>query len=126
MSSSAPGDILIVDGDPSIRGLLQVLIQRMGHRAVVAADGRAALELLGAYSFHAVVLDLRLPGMSGNDVLAQLAQEQPALLPKIVVTTTGTTVRDGLFRDVAAILRKPFQIDQMVSELRRCCDGDGH
>jgi DNA-binding NtrC family response regulator len=125
MSSSPPGDVLIVDGDPSIRGLLQVLIQRMGHRPVVAADGRAALELLSAYSFHAVVLDLRLPGMSGNDVLAHLAEEQPGLLPKIVVMTTAVTARDGVFRDVAAILRKPFQIDQMIAELRRCCDGDG-
>jgi DNA-binding NtrC family response regulator len=128
MASSAPGDVLIVDGDPSIRGLLQVLIQRMGHRAVVAADGRAALDLLATHSFAAIVLDLRLPGISGGDVLAHLAEARPEVLPRIVVTTTAVTGRDGVFRDVGAILRKPFQIDQMMEEVSRCCDGDvgGH
>lgn len=126
MSSLPQGDVLIVDGDPSIRGLLQVLVQRMGRRAVMATDGKAALELLATHSFDAVILDLRLPGVSGEDVLAHLAEKQAAVLPKVVVTTTATTGRDGVFSNVGAILRKPFQIDEMVDEVRRCCGGAGY
>jgi DNA-binding NtrC family response regulator len=123
MSETEQGDVLIADSDPSIRGLLAAIVHRIGRRPVTAADGPAAFELISARRFDAVILDLRLPGMSGEALLREVAQQQAMLLPRTVVLSTGSTVRHGDLEHVAAILRKPFPIDELMDVLRRCCDG---
>lgn len=60
--------ILIVDDDPVIRGIISKLILGMGHEAVTASDGIAALEQMKLYSFPVVVLDWMMTGMDGIEV----------------------------------------------------------
>lgn len=123
MSDSEHGDVLIADSDPSIRGLLAAIVHRIGRRAVTAADGPAACELLGARTFEAVIVDLRLPGMTDEQLLREVAQQPDSLLTRTVVLTTASTARHGELKNVAAVMRKPFPIDELMDVLRRCCDG---
>ncbi|HYC58985.1 MAG TPA: response regulator [Thermoanaerobaculia bacterium] len=120
MSSSKRGHVLIADSDASIRGLLSAIVQRLGCEPVVAADGRAAAELIEAKTFAAAVVDLHLPQMTGMELLHVVARTQPELIPRTVVTTTGRTEREGQLKDVAAVLRKPFSLDDLMAELQRC------
>jgi DNA-binding response OmpR family regulator len=119
------GAVLIVDGDPSICGLIAAIVMQLGRRPVVARDGRVALDLIAAQHFDAVVLDLRLPLVSGSDVLQSLASQKPSMLPRTIVVTTSPPMHAGVLEDVAAVLRKPFPVDELMEVLRECCDGTG-
>ncbi|HET7412320.1 MAG TPA: sigma-54 dependent transcriptional regulator [Pararhizobium sp.] len=83
-------NILIVDDDPVQRRLLRAAIERIGHTAVPAEDGLAALSALerGEANYGAVVLDLVMPGMDGLSVMAAMA-ERGLRVPVIVQTGQG-------------------------------------
>lgn len=119
-----PGAVLVVDGDASIRSLLEVVVRMLARRPVAAADGRSAMELLAAHAFDAVVLDLVLPEVSGAEVLHFLASRAPELLGKTVIVTTLPPARCAAIEEThacAAVLRKPFSLDELQSALRSCC-----
>lgn len=122
--AAPPGEVLIVDADASIRGLLSTLVKRLPRRPVLAGDGHIALELLSSRDFDAVILELMLSGVSGLDLLVLLGKSKPHVLPRVVVVTTSPPAHWSQCREiarVAAILRKPFAIDELQKVLRRCC-----
>src|SRR5882757_1913244 len=84
-----PERVLIVDDDPVQRRLLENMVTRAGHLAVVAEGGDAAVALLtGADRFDAVVLDLVMPDLDGLGVLAKM-REASLTTPVIVQTAHG-------------------------------------
>jgi len=84
-----PERVLIVDDDPVQRRLLENIVTRTGHVAVVAEGGDAAVALLtGADRFDAVVLDLVMPDLDGLGVLAKM-REASLTTPVIVQTAHG-------------------------------------
>lgn len=123
-----PGAVLVVDGDASIRRLLEVVVRMLARRPVAAGDGRSAMALLGEHSFDAIVLDLILPEVSGVAILQFLAAHAPKLLRRTVVLTTLPAARCaeiGETRDCAAILRKPFSLDDLQNALRSTLGATG-
>jgi len=120
------GEVLIADGDPSIRHLLAMIVRRLPRRPVDAGDGRSALALLQTHSFDAVILELILPEIAGTDVLAYLEREQPEMLPRVIVVTTVAARQWSActpMHAVGAVLPKPFAVDDLQRALHRCCDG---
>lgn len=120
------GEVLVVDGDASIRSLLEALVRRVPRRVVAAADGRRAVALLSSHAFDALVLDLILPEVSGAEVLRFVSREVPELLRRTIVLTTMPESRwsaVGETRACAAVLRKPFSLDELLVTLRTCCNG---
>jgi DNA-binding NtrC family response regulator len=84
-----PERVLIVDDDPVQRRLLENMVTRAGHDAVIAEGGDAAVALLtGADRFDAVVLDLVMPDLDGLGVLAKM-REASLTTPVIVQTAHG-------------------------------------
>jgi len=81
--------LLIVDDDPWLRELLQATFPHDWYEVLEARDGLEALGAVGARLPDLVVLDWRMPGRSGEEVLAELKQRHPAL-PVIVLTADGT------------------------------------
>jgi DNA-binding NtrC family response regulator len=72
-----------------------------------------------------MILDLWLPTLSGDALLQEVAGREPAFLSKTIVVTTALPSHDGVLEHVAAVIRKPFPIAELMDTLRRCCDGDG-
>jgi CheY-like chemotaxis protein len=85
-STSAPQRILVVEDNPDAGQSLCDLLAAMGHDAMVATDGPAALEMLGSRVPGVVLCDIGLPGMSGYD-LAWAVRQQHADLPLLVAVT---------------------------------------
>src|SRR5215470_6450075 len=69
--------VLFVDDETSLREFMRSELPRLGHEVTVCQDGRAALKALEKSTFDAAILDLRMPGMTGIEVLEQLKQISP-------------------------------------------------
>src|SRR5437867_769841 len=83
------GNVHVVDDDPSVRDGLQWLIESIGMRAVSHANAEDFLGVYDGSGPACLVTDLRMPGMSGLDLQAALA-ERGWTLPVILITAYGT------------------------------------
>ena len=118
--TAAPATVLVADDDRTIRRNLIRLLQSEGYQAFEASDGDEALSLIRARSPDAVLLDLKMPGRDGLEVLAALG---PALadLPVIVVTAFGGSAAaiEAMRRGAYDYLSKPFDLDEVLLTLKR-------
>ena len=107
--------ILIVDDDSSIRGLLRVIAQRAGILADEATDGVHCIELLESRNYDLIVLDLAMPRLNGFDVVEHLRGRRPR--PAVIaLTALGRSSFVDLDPEVVhCILRKPFDVDLLMS-----------
>jgi two-component system, response regulator, stage 0 sporulation protein F len=119
MDFSKPKNILIVDDDDGIRIMLETKLFKLGYKCSVAANGLHALQKIRALEhFDLVICDLKMPGMSGLDLVKELRGDQ--LFKEIpVLLITGypekqqilEVVRTGISR----VLLKPFKHHQIAS-----------
>jgi two-component system, cell cycle response regulator len=84
-SSPSGHTILVVDDSPDILESTRRLLEAEGHRVLVAAEGRVALELLERESVHLILVDYFMPGMTGEDVVRKV-RERDRLVQIILVT----------------------------------------
>jgi len=116
----APGKILLVDDEANIRKGLQAILQKDGHEVRVAATAQAALSLLNDFEAETAVLDIRMPGMQGSELLGALKQRWPHLA---VIMLTGhgsmdtaiTAVKEGAF-DYLLKPARPDDLRQVVAQ----------
>jgi diguanylate cyclase (GGDEF)-like protein len=94
---TAAGTILVVDDRESNRQLLQDMLEGAGHRALCARDGKEAIELALTGQPDVILLDVKMPGMDGFEVCAQLQSlAETASIPIIFVTANYTEEQDLL------------------------------
>ena len=91
--------VLVVDDDPNVASMLSDLIQTFGYRTVTASNAVQALVAVREFLPHVVRLDIRMPGIAGDTVLARLHTSTP-WLPVIMVT--GNRDEDEAKRVLAA------------------------
>src|SRR5262245_6549173 len=82
--------ILFADDEAHLRDLMQMELPRMGHEVTVCPDGASALRALEKGSYDAALLDLRMPGMTGIEVLGKIRQMSPET--QVVILTGHATV----------------------------------
>ena len=115
-----PATILVTDDDRTIRRNLVLLLRSEGYQTLEAADGDEALAQIHRDAPDAVLLDLKMPGRDGLEVLAELG---PALadLPVIVVTALGGSAAaiEAMRRGAYDYLTKPFDLDEVILTLKR-------
>ena len=115
--------ILLVEDDEPTRVLIIALCRRIGIDVELAKDGAKALELIRRRSYSAVVLDLMLPKMNGFELLREIRACRPALLCRTIIITAASemTLRDFDGGGARAMLRKPFDIRDLLDALVSCC-----
>jgi DNA-binding NtrC family response regulator len=106
--------ILIVDDEPSLRTTLAESLADGGYAVETAGDGVEALRKFEEDPFEAVITDVRLPGMSGIDVLREI-KRMSAETPVIVITGYGTvdTAVEAMKEGAADFMMKPFPFDHI-------------
>ena len=110
--------ILVADDDDDVRESLIDIIETAGWHAVAARDGEEALSQVRAAEPHVVVIDYRMPGMSGTEVIRAL-REQEVQVPVILITAAGELEELAREAGVRSYLCKPFGIDELIAALRR-------
>ncbi len=108
--SVRPLRILVVDDEPMVRLVTTKLLRIRGHTVDDADGGAAALVSLAETPVDLVVTDLSMPGMSGRELAAEIRRRFPHLP---IILLTGDTDVQAEGSDVAAVVRKPFQIDAL-------------
>ncbi|WP_166635867.1 response regulator transcription factor [Idiomarina aquatica] len=114
--------ILVVEDDTVLRELLEYLLQREGYQVASCADGAQAQERLQQQLPDLVLLDLQLPIVSGNELIAWLrANSDSAALPILVLTSLQDEDDIAAALDAGAddYMVKPFQPKELQARLRK-------
>lgn len=116
--SAQPIQLLLVEDEVALRSLLARFLERAGYRVFAAADGEAALSAFAPAPerFAAVVLDLTLPDMSGDTLLARLRENRPAL-PVVVCSGTARSHAEFAGNGPVCFLQKPFLPARLIEAL---------
>jgi DNA-binding NtrC family response regulator len=112
--------ILFADDEKSLQEFMRSELPRLGHEVTVCPDGRAALKALEKSKFDAAILDIRMPGMTGIEVLEQLKQASP---DTEVVMMTGHASQDTAIAAVNlgafAYITKPCKLAEIDVILKK-------
>ncbi len=111
--------ILVVDDELSMRQFLKILLEKEGYEIALAADGPSALEQARQRQFDLAISDIRMPGMNGLELLAELKNDCPDL-PVIMITAFAspedavTAMKNGAFDYIT----KPFNVEEIKGVIR--------
>ena len=112
--------VLVVDDDAVLRKLVSDQIARMGFDSAAAASGEEALDALAKSDFDVVLLDIRMPGLSGLDTLREIRKlEDP---PEVIMLTADTSLGTGLEAmrlGAYDYLTKPATLDEIEAVIRK-------
>ena len=111
--------ILVAEDDPRLRSVLERALKENGYAVDAVADGQEALGYLRAYDYAIIVLDWRMPRVSGIEVLRQ-ARARHLATPVLMLTARDTTADRVAGLDTGAddYLVKPFQLAELLARVR--------
>ena len=111
--------ILVIEDDNRVQRTLRRLFEPEGYGIEAFGDGRSGLQALKTVQPVAVVLDLRLPGMSGRDVCREIKQVEPGL-PVIILSATTDVIDKVALLEMGAddYVTKPFSPKELLARVR--------
>ncbi len=116
MGVAVMSTILCIDDDPVILELEKTILEKNGYSALTAQDGPAGIALARAESIDLVVLDLKMPGMDGDEVAEALLQQRPDL-PLVICTGFFDSLPEWLRWFAAACVHKGEGPDVLLSTI---------
>lgn len=118
--------VLAVDDESLIRMSLRIALAREGYAVDTAASGLEAMAMLDRSRYDLILLDLRLPDVSGMEVLRYARSVDPAV--KIILVTASSCdagVFEAAQEGAAGVVTKPFTLSQLAEETRRVIGAHG-
>jgi len=117
---AATTDVVVIDDEPSMCEGCRQTLEAEGYRAAVALDGPRGLALIEQGHPRVVIVDLKIPQMSGVEVLAKISEIDPTIVSIIItgypsVDSAVESMRTGAFD----FLTKPFEPDRLLDSVRR-------
>jgi DNA-binding response OmpR family regulator len=117
---AAPRTVLIVDDDAVLRSALESVLGSLGYRVLSTGSPDAAYQLLATESALAVLLDVRLPTMSGLSLYLAMTHRWPRLHGRVALVTADADapdVRIWMERNRCTVIRKPFTFREITAWL---------
>ena len=114
--AGAKAAILVVDDEEIIRTLFKDTLEELGHRVMVAETGSEALELVKQRDFALVFIDLKMPGMVGDELFSRIKAIKPRL-PVTIITgypDSGMMAR-ALAQGPFGVMNKPFTESDIIA-----------
>jgi len=117
---------LIIDDDGPIRTMLSTIVRHQGFNVDTASGGKEAIESLDRDGYNVVLLDLMMPRVDGYAVLAHMRAHQPELLPRTILATAvpERDVERNLQDPIYMVHHKPFDMRQLIADVRHCANLD--
>lgn len=111
--------VLVVDDDPVVGRSFDRVLSERGYAVITAANGQEALDRMAREDYDMVFTDIRMPGMDGIDVAAEIKARQP-WMPVVIVTGYGTADAQARAKQVGvtAFLHKPLSSDAIEASAR--------
>ncbi len=114
--------ILVIEDEANIQKLMKTNLTASGYRVLVAGNGEEGLKLAQQEHPNLVLLDLRLPGMSGWDILMHIkTNRRLQKTPVIIMTATVPQNQEYKFPSMrtAGYLVKPFEVDELLRKVKQ-------
>jgi PAS domain S-box-containing protein len=116
--------LLVVEDDRINRAAIAHMLAMLGHRATLAADGRAALDLLARERFDAVLMDIQMPGLDGVETTRRIRAGKGVLDPDVPIVAVTAHALPGdrerlLAAGISDYLAKPFEVEELIRALSR-------
>ena len=115
-------EILVVENESNLRKMVKANLTASGYQVIIAADGEEGLKLAHLECADLILLDLRMPGISGWDVLMALKSDQKLQkTPVIIMTASITDGQEAKAYTLGAVgyLTKPFGADELLREVEQ-------
>ena len=111
---------MVVDDDPDLREMLQLLFSKEGYITETVGDGTALLNKIDSFNPDLVTLDVMMPGPSTKEILEQLQEKHSN--PKIILLTVVRYNQDEKKRflklgNIVDYIKKPFEIDTLMAAI---------
>jgi len=119
--------ILVVDDEPHICRALDRLLTHEGHKVHTSGSAEAALRRLAKVRYDLVLLDIRMPGMSGIELYERMEDIDPSLQRRVIcVTGDVISARNKVFLEESGIpcVAKPFGVDELMRLVKQVLGGE--
>jgi CheY-like chemotaxis protein len=116
----SPHTVLIADDEPSVRMLVQATIEPDGYHIIEATDGNEAWSLIQEHRPSLVLLDVRMPGRTGLEILHAIKSEPELIATKVILLTASaqeSEINAGLVAGADFYLTKPFSPRDLLSKV---------
>lgn len=114
-----PARILVVDDEPSMRQMLAIVLKREGYEVTLAENGKMAVAALERGPFDLLISDIKMPDMSGVEVLRAAKRIDPDILGMMITAFASTeTAIEAMRLGACDYLSKPFDIDLLKMKVR--------
>ncbi len=115
--------ILIVDDEESVRNVIRQIFEEAGYEVITAASGLEALEQLSRQDIGTALLDIKMPGMSGMELLGKLTADWPDICVVMVTCVADMeTAIEAMKLGAYDYITKPFNLDDTVVTIRRAIE----
>jgi CheY-like chemotaxis protein len=118
--AAAPPHLLVLEDDPDLQALLQLILENNGYAVTIAGDGVDALMQLGRQHFDLILSDINMPNLDGLQLL-EIKNQKGLQVPLIVLTADSTEECEQKCLELGAIdyITKPFRKDILLLRVRR-------
>lgn len=117
--NNIPGCVLIVDDEALLRGLLEKIITRQGHKVMTASNGREAIEIINKEKVAMVISDIKMPEMDGLEMLVKIKEDRPDLPVLLMTGHTGEFTRtEAIAVGADGYIEKPFHNYEILSKVQ--------
>jgi DNA-binding response OmpR family regulator len=116
--------VLIVEDDLAIRRLVRTVLLRQGYAVDVAGDGNEAVLKMETTEYDVIILDLMMPNLDGFSFIGTMARDAPERLRRVIITSAASpaVINERLKGIPFDLLPKPFDINELITRVRRCVD----
>ena len=120
------GKIIVIEDDPLFREYLKVALQKITSKIKFFSEGKHALELLSSENPDLVITDLKLPDISGIEILAKVKEFNPAIQVIIITAYADMgNIIQSMQLNAYDIIKKPFDMERFLSSVKNVIQ-NGH
>ena len=111
-------NILVAEDEADLRDILKVTLEQEGYRVILASDGDKAIKRIEKKSFQMALIDLKMPGVNGKELVFKIKQINP-LMPIVIVTGSPDFKEEvSLKKQVYEYIYKPFRLNELVGVVK--------